>query len=216
MKLFRFMSKKEFEKLVNGEKLINKKKHKGRTGSTGFCFMQYKEDENIRYSYEYLSGVVTNDIIVVFETNKKNVKESWGIYADPNGSFFDTITETEYCTTQYDKDTFKIVKYGVNVKEYGLDIKWYDSVKKALDLINKKIKKAKEKQKEIEKKCNCVKEIKLEKAQELQEFIDDMKNLSKDLELKINGKYYKVNGNLNEIEGDTYSIRLNFDIYFRR
>lgn len=25
MKLFRFMSKKEFEKLINGEKLINKK-----------------------------------------------------------------------------------------------------------------------------------------------------------------------------------------------
>lgn len=59
-------------------------------------------------------------------------------------------------------------------------------------------------------------EITLEKTKELQEFVNDMKNLSKDLELKINGKYYKVNGNLNEIECDTYSIRLNFDIYFRR
>ena len=210
------MSKQEFEKLMNGEKLFNKKRHKGRTGSTGFCFMQYKGYEDIRYSYEYLSGIVTDDIVVVFETNKKNIKESWGIYADPYGSFFDTITETEYCTTQYSKDTFKILKYGVNIAEYSLDIKWCDNSKKALDLINKKIKQEKQKQKEIEKKCNCVEEIKLEKTKELQEFLNDMRKLDKDLELKINGKYYKVDGNLNEIESDIKSIRLNFDIYFWR
>lgn len=216
MKLFRFMSKKEFEKLINGEKLINKKKHKGRTGSTGFCFMQYNKDCDINYSYEYLSGIVDDDIIVVFETDKKNVNESWGVYADPYGSFFDTITETEYCTKEYDKKIFKIIKYGVNSKEYSLDIKWCNNSEEALNLINKKIKLKKEKQKEIEKKCNCVEEIKVEKAQELNEFIESMRTCDKDLQFKINDKYYKVNGNLVEIEGDMDSIRLNFDVYLRR
>lgn len=38
--------------------------------------MQYNKDCDINYSYEYLSGIVDDDIIVVFETDKKNVNES--------------------------------------------------------------------------------------------------------------------------------------------
>lgn len=78
MKLFRFMSKEEFRKLVNGEELENNKVHEGKTNSIGFCFM--KEDIcNIpEYAYNYLSGIVSKDICVKFET-EIDLKKGYGI-----------------------------------------------------------------------------------------------------------------------------------------
>lgn len=110
MKIFRFMSKKEFEKYKNGEILKNNTKHSGFTDSVGFCFMNI-EDVDPEDAYEFLSGIVSDDICVVFETDKK-MKKSWGQYADPYGSFFDTIVKTEYCTNQYSIDDFKLLKVG--------------------------------------------------------------------------------------------------------
>ena len=95
MKIFRYMSKKEFDKLIKGEVLKNNKHHQGHTNSVGFCFMKVDDNEP-RYAYEFLSGVVDDDVCVVFETNKKLTK-SYGVYADPYGSFFATITEDEDC-----------------------------------------------------------------------------------------------------------------------
>ena len=139
MKLFRFMSKEENEKLMSGETLTNKIAHKGKTASVGFCFMEYEEDNDIEYSHKFLNGIVTDDIVVVFETDKKNVNKSWGIYAAPYGNLFDEIGRIEYCTTQYNKATFKILKYGANKINFGYDIEWCDSKKQAMDIINKKI-----------------------------------------------------------------------------
>ena len=109
MRLFRFMSKKEFDKLLNGEDLINNKEHQGFTNSVGFCFMEGKEAD-AEYSYEFLSGIVSREICVLFETNEK-LNESYGIYADPYGSFFDSITRDEYCIKKYNKETIKPIKY---------------------------------------------------------------------------------------------------------
>lgn len=43
MKVFRFMSKLEFEKYKNDITLINNKKHDGKTNSIGFCFLNIEE-----------------------------------------------------------------------------------------------------------------------------------------------------------------------------
>lgn len=109
MRLFRFMSKKEFDKLLNGEDLINTTKHKGYTKSVGFCFMEGVE-EDAEYSYEFLSGIVSGEICVLFDTDEK-LNESYGVYADPYGHFFDTITKDEYCIEKYNKETIKPIKY---------------------------------------------------------------------------------------------------------
>ena len=39
MKIFRFMSRAEFEKYKNNEVLKNDTKHIGKTNSVGFCFL---------------------------------------------------------------------------------------------------------------------------------------------------------------------------------
>ena len=118
MKLFRFMSKEEFNKYLKGEELINEIKHIGNTNSKGFCFMNC-EDYEPEYAYQFLSGVVDTEVCVVFETNKKLTK-SYGEYADPYGSFFDSFVSDEYCTEKYSKKDFKLIKYC-----YDFDKKWY-------------------------------------------------------------------------------------------
>ena len=215
MKLFRFMSKDEFEKLINGEKLVNGKKHPGNTDSIGFCFMPYKEDEDIEYAHEYLSGIVTEDIIVVFETDKNNLNKSWGIYADPYGHFFDTITETEYCTTNYNKNTFKILKYGVNIDEHGLNIKWYNTEKKALDIVNKKLNKIKKEEEIKKKQFAAINEIIIEKSSELSDFLNEIQTNDHIVEFKIRDKYYKVYLGSISMESACNQVKLNMSIYIR-
>ena len=117
MKLFRFMSKKEFNKYLKGEELINETEHMGNTNSKGFCFMNC-EDYESEYAYQFLSGVVDTGVCAVFET-KKELIETYGVYADPYGSFFDSFTSDEYCTKEYNKKDFKLIKYC-----YDFDEKW--------------------------------------------------------------------------------------------
>lgn len=119
MKLFRYMSKNEFNKLINGETLKNDKKHTGFTDSVGFCFME-GEEGTAEYCYDFLSGIVSNEVLVLFETDKE-LKKGYGRYADPYGSFFDTIMKTEYSITEYNKDIIKPLKYCTNFDEHQLD-----------------------------------------------------------------------------------------------
>ena len=125
MQLFRFMSKEEFQKYQNGETLVNETIHRSngqRTNSVGFCFMDCNEDYP-EWAYEFLAGIVSNDVCAVFEADKKLLTESYGIYADPDNflDWFATVQKREYCCTSYDKNTFRLVKYARNVKE---EFKW--------------------------------------------------------------------------------------------
>lgn len=97
--------------LINGEKLINNTRHTAKTSSVGFCFLDL-EDYTPEYALEFLSGIVDQDICVIFETNIE-LNKSFGFYADPYGSFFDSFDATEYCITEYDNTTFKMIKYSV-------------------------------------------------------------------------------------------------------
>lgn len=123
MEIFRFMSKKEFNKYLKGEELINKKKHKGYTNSEGFCFMDC-EDYEPEDAYMFLSGIVSTGVCVVFET-KKELTNSYGIYADPYGALFDSFTSDEYCIEKYSKKDFKLIKYCYDFdKKYCQDKEW--------------------------------------------------------------------------------------------
>lgn len=212
MKVFRYMSKKEFEKLINGEKLVNNKCHSldGHTNSVGFCFMDV-EDNEPTFAYEFLSGIVSDDICVVFETKKKLTK-SYGVYADPYGSFFATTTEDEYCTKEYSLEDFKIIKMAIpNFREDKW--KWETDINKIIKKLNK-IEKDKQK---AEKQSKIKKELKEKYKQnrdlELADFYKKVNEEHK-LEIKIGNKYYKIPCTITEIERKPSMLGINTTIKF--
>lgn len=118
------MSKLEFIKLCNGERLTNNTKHKAMTTSIGFCFLDYDEYKP-EYAFRFLSGVANVEMCVIFETDNK-VQESVGIYSKPlsneeyrklsivdmlDFSKAEAMKVDEYCITEYNKNDFKILKY---------------------------------------------------------------------------------------------------------
>lgn len=146
MRVFRFMSNEEFEKYINGETLINNTNHKNnkfRTSSDGFCFFN-EEAIDIKEAIHFLSGIVNFDVCAVFETDISTLHKGYGIYAKPlksTGNFAidlynvltnrETIKRTEYSTKQYNKKTFKLIKFSKNVwKQYRpiideqIDLNW--------------------------------------------------------------------------------------------
>ena len=127
MKVFRFMSKVEFEKYKCNFTLKNNKKHDGKTNSIGFCFLDI-EEFTPEEAMHFLSGVVTFDVCAVFETEEK-LNKTYGIYAKPLKStgnpmenllnifsgFTDRFTANEYCTTEYNQETMKLLKYSEEI-----------------------------------------------------------------------------------------------------
>lgn len=127
MKVFRFMSKLEFEKYKNDITLINNKKHDGKTNSIGFCFLNI-EEFTPEEAMHFLSGIATFDVCAVFETEEK-LNKTYGIYAKPIKStgnpfedllnlfsgFTDNFTANEYCITEYSKKTMKLLKYSEEI-----------------------------------------------------------------------------------------------------
>lgn len=120
MKVFRFMSKKEYEKLINGEKLINRAKHMAHTTSVGFCFMDLK-DNPPEVAYHYLIGLVCPEVCVIFNVKNKNVlSKGYGRYTDINSkNFFARCIREEYYTTQYSKEDLEPIMVSKKI-DYGL------------------------------------------------------------------------------------------------
>ncbi len=144
MKIFRFMSKLEFIKLCNGEKLENNTRHyeKSNSSSKGFCFLNYDEYKP-EYALHFLSGVANTEICVVLETNN-NLNKTFGVYAKPlsieeykkmslfelfDFSNINSMEVNELCTNRYNKRDFKILKYcepyQPNIFNTG-DFKWVE------------------------------------------------------------------------------------------
>lgn len=119
MKLFRFMSLGEFQRYCNGEKLINKTEHKKEwqsSKSVGFCFFNiadYKPEKMLHS----ITGIANVSICVIFETERKNIIKSRGRYSRAVENAYTTTRESfiakEYCTTEYSKETFKLLKYAI-------------------------------------------------------------------------------------------------------
>ena len=207
MKFFRFMSIKELENYLSGKPLINNIKHEALTDSEGFCFMKL-DDLTPEFAYEFLSGIVSNEACVVFETDKE-LKKSYGIYANPYGHFFDTITQDEYCTKTYNNKDFKIIK--IALPSYKSDWNWYTKVgefEKKVEEIEIEKEKEKEKQKRKKKKKEAYIKNQLN---DLNDFINEI-NRSGIINLKIKGKEYNFSTKLNTLEQDLNHIALNLDI----
>ena len=118
MKVFRFMSKEEFEGFQNGEVLLNNTDHKElgqKTDSVGFCFMDC-EDYIPESAYDFLSGTVSDDVVAVFEVDESLLTKSSGTYAEPlwwgdDVNWFSTMNVDEYCCTFYSNKDFKLLSY---------------------------------------------------------------------------------------------------------
>ena len=144
MKVFRFMSKEEFEKYNKNLTLKNSKKHNGKTNSIGFCFLNI-EEYTPEEAMHFLSGIATFDVCAVFETKEK-LNKTYGIYAKPikstgnivedlmnlYGNYMDRFTANEYCITEYNNKTMKLLKYSEkiwnqwNPTEIQSNLKWVE------------------------------------------------------------------------------------------
>lgn len=200
------MSIEELKKLLNSKNLINNTVHKANTNSVGFCFMKY--DEMPEEAYKYLSGVVSKDLCVVFET-KKRLRKSFGIYADPYGYFFDTVVKDEYCINKYNLKEFQIIKLAIPKSDGKW--KWYTNINIFLKDFEKRKKKEEEKDRRIQKINESEKEYKKMQAKKFEEFIDDLNNKRK-IEMKIDNKFYKFKAYIDSIECEDYSDILNIKI----
>ena len=142
MKVFRFMSREEFEKFNAGEVLYNNTRHNAKTSSIGFCFFDLK-DYKPHEAIHFLSGLVSFNICAVFEVSKSKLKQSYGIYHKATepvivGNLFmdilralysrECFTATEYCTTEYSNKDFKLIKFSEDI--WGQ----YDTLEKQKEL----------------------------------------------------------------------------------
>lgn len=134
MKYYRYMSTKEFSLLCAGCDIKGKSSFKARTNSMGVCFLAEKteavtEDNRLEHytpetAFRFLSGIVSEDVLVEFETETE-LSESWGIYADPQSPYFDgTMTVTEYNIPFYNRDIMHPVRY--TIPTYRNKWVWYN------------------------------------------------------------------------------------------
>lgn len=124
MKLFRFMSVQEFAS-YNAGLTISGKDHrrKYRTSSTGVCFLAEKVagyDEGSceplptchpRDCYQFLNGIVSDELLVCLEIDEHLVSLSDGRYAAPYGNFDDYIRVEEFTVPKYSLDTARLISY---------------------------------------------------------------------------------------------------------
>lgn len=99
MKYYRYMSIAELHKLLDGKKLTNEMAHHNVKGSlstsVGFCFLRERtkvfdrEGNRKKYNpvecFDFLHGVVNPEVMVEFNTNRKDLIASEGLYAAPPG-----------------------------------------------------------------------------------------------------------------------------------
>lgn len=125
MKVYRYMSFHEFNLMEAGVTIVGRSYHDANTDSVGVCFLPeltYVRDGEAWTAdkcLEFMSGIVTNDVLVEFETNE-TMTESWGEYADPYGDYDDTISIMELCIPQYNRSSMIPVRYAMG------DTNWYD------------------------------------------------------------------------------------------
>ena len=126
------MSYEEFEKYINGKNLYNNTKHKAKTNSIGFCFFDIN-DFSPEFAWKFLKGAIFPDICVVFEVDETLLKKGYGIYNDPNKTLYELmnfipkmIRVSEYCTENYNKEVFKLVKYTTNRLDFLKNYKSFE------------------------------------------------------------------------------------------
>ena len=124
MVVYRFMGKEEFSRFTAGVEIVGKHYHHARTTSHGVCFLPEfpcEGDEGYvppEYCYDFLSGIVSGDVLVKFETDQE-LTHSRGIYAAENGRF----AMDELCIPSYSRDNFTALAYAIPGE---LPAVWYE------------------------------------------------------------------------------------------
>ena len=109
MIIFRFMSKNEIDLLMSGKSLVNNRTFSEcRTASTGFCFLD-AEEYTIEHAYDFLSGIVSDYVCVMFETDAILEKSS-GTYAI---TCYDDVTDEEYYNGKIARNEYCIDSYSL-------------------------------------------------------------------------------------------------------
>lgn len=215
MKVFRFMSLKELKKYLNEEELINRTKHKAKTSSVGFCFMAEK-DVSPKDAYDFLLGVVSNELCAEFEVDKNKLNESYGVYADPYGpSFFSSQIVTEYCTEKYSKKDFKLLRIAdieFNNEEREFVFNWHKDINAGIKKINKKIEERNKREKLKKEKDRATEEFEKEQKLKLQDFLKEIEKEHK-IDIRIGNKYYKIPADILRLSGKPITVDVpNIDI----
>lgn len=127
MKVYRYMSWGEFNKMAAGLEIVGKRHYNANTTSTGICFLpetvtwsSFDGEGYIDYSQRaeeclnFLSGIVSDDVLVEFEADSTRLTETCGQYADPCicewGAY---ISITEYCAPSYSRDSIRPLRYAL-------------------------------------------------------------------------------------------------------
>ena len=141
MRIYRYMSAKEFNMLSAGITIEGKRFLKCRTSSEGVCFLGSEttfvaEDPltgdmtertfSPEMCIRFLGGIVTNDVLVEFEvTDESILRETVGVYANPLSDYWgDYVNVPELCCDSYNRETLVPLRYAI-VKD-GWQWEWYD------------------------------------------------------------------------------------------
>ena len=125
MIVHRFMSAKEYNKLMAGEVLENNRKHEGqKTTSVGFCFFTEQPSDAIHW----LSGCVDADYCVTMEVPNGLLTPSLARYRDPqkhnpmsnyiSSSMF--MVKNEWCCQRYSASMVKVIYATTHFEGYTI------------------------------------------------------------------------------------------------
>ena len=124
MKLYRYMSTDEFHRFNCGMVITGKDhRRKYRTSSVGVCFLGeqvngYDEGSceplpacHPRDCYQFLSGIVSDELLVCLEIDEQVISLSDARYAAPFGGWGDYIRVEEFTVPEYSLDTARLISY---------------------------------------------------------------------------------------------------------
>jgi hypothetical protein len=134
-KVYRYMSKKELEMIMNGETVVGQLQDDvasatGTANRSNVCFLgevtKFRAvGEDHAYSavecYTFLEGIVSDEVLVEFETDI-TLEKGFGRYASPYGMGSASIFIDEYYVPEYSSKDFKVVRYGT--PDYYKDFTW--------------------------------------------------------------------------------------------
>lgn len=132
MKVYRYMSNNEFNMLTAGCIISGAKSicNSCKTTSNGVCFIADNTDvDGVDFDalkcYDFLSGIVSNEVLVCMDIPEYKLNIGYGVYAHPFGGFFDTVTIKEYYIDEYSINDATIIAYNVDFDNYTNRNKWY-------------------------------------------------------------------------------------------
>lgn len=137
MKVYRFMSKWEFDYMIQGGIIVGCKSYKARTNSSGVCFFpEYLDASNGEYYWSifpweyhcFFKGCSRREynVLVEFEADPSIFTEAYGVYADPEGDYYDRMVVNELNIPRYSRDVIKPLRYSVPDEFGECGIEWWE------------------------------------------------------------------------------------------